>query len=70
MADLTSVHLKQKTPAGVLPRVADGLVDFAPMVRRLQAQSYSGDLLLENAPSATPLEDALQSRAYLQKLAH
>ena len=70
MTDLTSVHFKQKTPDGVLPRVADGFVAFAPMVRRLQAQKFSGDLLLETAPSESPLEDALQSRAYLQKLAH
>ena len=70
MADLTSVHFKQKTADGVLPRVADGFVDFAPMVRRLQTQEFSGDLLFENAPSATPLENALQSRVYLRKLAN
>lgn len=70
MADLTSVHFKQKTPDGVLPRVAEGFVAFAPMVRCLQTQKFSGDLLLENAPSETPLEDALQSRDYLRKLAH
>ena len=66
MRELTSVHFKQKAPAGVLPCLAEGFVDFAAILRRLRKKGFTGDLLLENAPSESPLEDALQSRAYLR----
>ncbi len=68
MEDLTSVHFKQRTAAGVLSQVDDGFVDFAAMGRRLVAGDYRGDLLLENAPTDQPLEDAVSSRAYLLSL--
>jgi sugar phosphate isomerase/epimerase len=68
MENLTSVHFKQKTAAGVLSQVGDGFVDFAAMARRLAAGSYKGDLLLENTPTAHPLEDAIRSRDYLSRL--
>jgi hypothetical protein len=69
MEILTSIHYKQKTTAGVLAQVSDGFVDFAAITRRLQAGDYRGDLLLENAPTMQPLEDAMQSRTYLLRCA-
>ncbi len=65
MADLTSVHFKQKTEDGVLPEVGDGFVDFRAIAERLRTQHYTGDLLLENTPTAHSLQDALRSREYL-----
>ena len=65
MSDLTSVHFKQKTEDGVLPAVGDGFVDFRAIGERLKRGGYTGDLLLENAPTSHALQDALQSRAYL-----
>ena len=68
MTDLTSVHFKQKTEDGVLSEVGDGFVDFRAIAERLKTQDYTGDLLLENTPTAHSLQDALRSRAYLLSL--
>ena len=68
MADLTSVHFKQKTEAGVLTEVTDGWVDFSAILQRLHQDGYTGDLLLENTPSDDPLTDAVNSRDYLKRL--
>lgn len=68
MADLTSVHFKQKTEDGVLSEVCDGFVDFRAIAERLKIQHYTGDLLLENTPTAHSLQDALRSREYLLSL--
>ena len=68
MADLTSVHFKQKTEEGVLSEVTDGYVDFQAIAERLKTQDYTGDLLLENTPTAHSLQDALLSREYLLSL--
>lgn len=65
MTDLTSVHFKQKTEAGVLSEVGDGYVDFRAIAAHLKTRHYTGDLLLENTPTAHSLQDALRSRAYL-----
>ena len=65
MTDLTSVHFKQKTEAGVLSAVGDGYVNFRAIAAHLQTRGYTGDLLLENTPTAHSLRDALRSRAYL-----
>lgn len=65
MTDLTSVHFKQKTEAGVLSEVSDGYVDFRAIAEHLKTLHYTGDLLLENTPTAHSLRDALRSRAYL-----
>ena len=65
MTDLTSVHFKQKTEAGVLSEVGDGYVNFSAISEHLKTGHYTGDLLLENTPSAHSLRDALRSRAYL-----
>ena len=65
MSDLTSVHFKQKTEDGVLSEVGDGYVDFRAIATHLKTQHYTGDLLLENTPTAHSLQDALRSRAYL-----
>ena len=68
MADLTSVHFKQKTEEGVLSEVTDGFVDFQAIAERLKTQHYTGDLLLENTSTAHSLQDALRSREYLLSL--
>ena len=65
MTDLTSVHFKQKTEAGVLSEVGDGYVNFSAISEHLKTGHYTGDLLLENTPSAHSLQDALRSREYL-----
>jgi sugar phosphate isomerase/epimerase len=65
MDDLTSVHFKQKTETGVLSEVGDGYVDFRAIKQRLQSGDYTGDLLLENAPTTHSLTDALNSTEYL-----
>ena len=65
MTDLTSVHFKQKTEAGVLSEVGDGFVDFHAIAGHLKTHHYTGDLLLENTPTAHSLRDALRSREYL-----
>ncbi|MCY3743371.1 MAG: hypothetical protein OXH00_20345 [Candidatus Poribacteria bacterium] len=65
MTDLTSVHFKQKTEVGVLSEVGDGYVNFRAIAEHLKTQHYTGDLLLENTPTAHSLQDALRSRAYL-----
>ena len=67
MTDLTSVHFKQKTEAGVLSEVGDGFVNFRAIAGHLKTRHYTGDLLLENTPTAHSLQDALRSRAYLLK---
>ena len=66
MTDLTSVHFKQKTETGVLSEVGDGHVDFRAIAEHLKTRGYTGDLLLENTPTAHSLQDALRSRAYLR----
>ena len=66
MDDLTSVHFKQKTEEGVLSEVEDGYVDFKAIAQHLQSGNYTGDLLLENAPTTQSLTDALNSREYLR----
>lgn len=65
MSDLTSVHFKQKTEDGVLSEVGDGYVNFRAIAEHLKTRHYTGDLLLENTPTAYPLQDALRSRKYL-----
>ncbi len=65
MENLTSVHFKQKTAEGVLSEVCDGYVDFRAIAQHLRTQNYTGDLLLENTPTAHSLRDALWSREYL-----
>ena len=40
-------------------------VDFRAIAERLKTQDYTGDLLLENTPTAHSLQDALRSREYL-----
>ena len=65
MNNLTSVHFKQKTEAGVLSEVEEGYVDFKAIKQQLQSKNYTGDLLLENAPTTHSLADALNSREYL-----
>ena len=65
MTDLTSVHFKQKTEAGVLSEVGDGYVNFRAIAEHLKTRDYTGDLLLENTPTAHSLQDALRSREYL-----
>ncbi len=65
MSDLTSVHFKQKTEAGVLSEVGDGFVDFQAIAEHLKTRQYTGDLLLENTPTAHSLQDAVRSREYL-----
>ena len=65
MTDLTSVHFKQKTEAGVLSEVGDGFVNFRAIAEHLKTHHYTGDLLLENTPTAHSLRDALRSREYL-----
>ncbi|MYA72016.1 hypothetical protein F4009_10330 [Candidatus Poribacteria bacterium] len=65
MTDLTSVHFKQKTEAGVLSEVGDGYVDFRAVAEHLKTRHYTGDLLLENTPTVHSLRDALRSREYL-----
>ncbi len=65
MSDLTSVHFKQKTETGVLSEVGDGFVDFRAIAEHLKTRQYTGDLLLENTPTAHSLQDALRSREYL-----
>ncbi len=65
MSDLTSVHFKQKTEAGVLSEVGDGFVDFRAIAEHLKKRQYTGDLLLENTPTSHSLQDAVQSREYL-----
>ncbi len=66
MDNLTSVHFKQKTEAGVLSEVGDGFVDFKAIAQHLQSGNYTGDLLLENAPTTQSLSDAMNSRVYLR----
>ena len=68
MEDLTSVHFKQKTEDGVLPEVGDGFVDFRAIAEYLKTRHYTGDLLLENTPTAHSLQDAVRSREYLLSL--
>ena len=65
MTDLTSVHFKQKTEEGVLSEVCDGFVNFGAIAEHLKTGHYTGDLLLENTPTAHSLQDALRSREYL-----
>ena len=65
MTDLTSVHFKQKTEEGVLSEVCDGFVNFGAIAEHLKTRHYTGDLLLENTPTAHSLQDALRSREYL-----
>ena len=65
MTDLTSVHFKQKTEEGVLSEVCDGFVNFRAIAEHLKTRHYTGDLLLENTPTAHSLQDALRSREYL-----
>ena len=65
MTDLTSVHFKQKNEDGVLSEVGDGYVNFRAIAGHLKTRGYTGDLLLENAPTQHALQDALRSRSYL-----
>lgn len=65
MNDLTSVHFKQKTKEDVLSEVGNGYVNFKAIKHQLLTRNYTGDLLLENAPTTHSLADALNSREYL-----
>lgn len=64
---LASIHLKQKSRAGTLPRLTEGYVDFKEIFRWAGELGYEGDWLLEPAPTADPLADALRSRSYLSE---
>jgi sugar phosphate isomerase/epimerase len=66
---LVSVHLKQKSAEGVLPHLGPGRVDLSGILSRVQKLSFTGDLLLENAASENPLQEAKISRDYLLGLA-
>ena len=66
---LVSVHFKQKSADGVLPHLGPGRVDLSGIMSRVRKLSFSGDLLLENAASENPLEEAKLSRDYLLSLA-
>jgi hypothetical protein len=66
---LVSVHLKQKSAEEVLPHLGPGRVDFPGILRRIREISFTGDLLLENAASENPLQEAKMSRNYLLGLA-
>ena len=66
--ELASVHLKQKSVLGVLPRLEDGYVDLRGMLEWLRDGGYDGDLLLEGKPTEQPLSDAVDSRNYLCRL--
>ena len=65
--DLASVHIKQRTAAGFSTQIADGFVEFKSIAKHLTRLGYKGDLLIENAATDQPLEDALVSREYLLK---
>ncbi|KAJ9446360.1 hypothetical protein DIPPA_54342 [Diplonema papillatum] len=66
---VTSVHFKQMTAAGILPSLVEpGFVDLWRMLTELRSLSFSGDLLLENAPSDDPLKEAIASREHLISL--
>ncbi len=67
MENLTSVHFKQKTGAGVLNSIEDGFVDFQTIANHLRTRGYTGDLLLENSSTSSALMDALASREYLSR---
>jgi sugar phosphate isomerase/epimerase len=66
---LVSVHLKQKLAEEVLPHLGPGRVDLAGILSWVRKISFSGDLLLENAASENPLQEAERSRNYLLGLA-
>jgi sugar phosphate isomerase/epimerase len=66
--DLISVHLKQKTTAGVLSKLGDGFVNFRSLFKYLGEIDYDGDWLFENIPSDQPLMDAIQSRDFINEL--
>jgi hypothetical protein len=69
LADLTSIHLKQRDAEGFTSSIAaEGLVDFSALVGRLRAIGYEGEFLLENVPTDQPMEDALESRAFILAL--
>ena len=64
--DLTSIHLKQRVEQGFSNSLAtEGLVDFSVLLERLQAIGFEGEFLLENVPTDQPMEDALESRAFI-----
>ena len=62
---LTSVHIKQKTAEGISAQIGNGYVDFEAILNRLKTGGYTGDLLLENAPTDDPLQNAIKSRECL-----
>jgi hypothetical protein len=66
---LVSVHLKQKSAEEVLPHLGPGRIDLAGILSWVQKISFTGDLLLENAASENPLQEAKMSRNYLLSLA-
>ena len=66
---LVSVHLKQKSAEEVLPHLGPGRVDLSGILSWVRKISFTGDLLLENAASETPLQEAKMSRNYLLGLA-
>jgi sugar phosphate isomerase/epimerase len=66
---LVSVHLKQKSAEEVLPHLGPGRVDLAGILSWIRKIPFTGDLLLENAASENPLQEAERSRNYLLGLA-
>jgi hypothetical protein len=62
---LVSIHLKQKSAEEVLPALGPGRVELSCILSRLRKISFTGDLLLENAASENPLQEAEKSRDYL-----
>ncbi|MBN1685551.1 MAG: hypothetical protein JW852_02805 [Spirochaetales bacterium] len=66
--ELASVHMKQKNKSGVSTGLADGYVDLRAVLTWLDAGNYTGDLLLEFAPTDEPLQDAVSCRNYLHGL--
>ena len=68
MEHLTSVHIKQQTAGGIASVIGEGYVDFRAILKRLKTAGYAGDLLIENAPTGDPLQDAVRSREYLASI--
>jgi len=69
LSDLTSVHLKQIGDQGFSSSLTrEGFVDISVLLERLEGMGYEGEFLLENVPTDQPMEDALESRAFILAL--
>jgi len=65
--ELSSVHAKQQHAGQVLPKVADGDIDWAEQSRALAAMDYQGAILFEVAPDKAIWENLEVSRSYLAR---